>query len=72
MHIVHYNSEKYPDITAAMDKANGLAVLAILLEVGHKTGGAVCFLVFVFNIFSVIKSLVSFKVTFRPIPSARR
>uniref|UniRef100_A0A669P361 Carbonic anhydrase n=1 Tax=Phasianus colchicus TaxID=9054 RepID=A0A669P361_PHACC len=34
MHIVHYNSEKYPDITAAMDKANGLAVLAILLEIG--------------------------------------
>ncbi|OXB82043.1 UNVERIFIED_CONTAM: hypothetical protein H355_004126, partial [Colinus virginianus] len=38
MHIVHYNSEKYPDITAAMDKANGLAVLAVLLEVGHKIG----------------------------------
>uniref|UniRef100_A0A803XPR0 Carbonic anhydrase n=1 Tax=Meleagris gallopavo TaxID=9103 RepID=A0A803XPR0_MELGA len=34
MHIVHYNSEKYPDITTAMDKANGLAVLAILLEIG--------------------------------------
>uniref|UniRef100_A0A8C9FUI9 Carbonic anhydrase n=1 Tax=Pavo cristatus TaxID=9049 RepID=A0A8C9FUI9_PAVCR len=34
MHIVHYNSEKYPDIAAAMDKANGLAVLAILLEIG--------------------------------------
>lgn len=24
-----------------MDKANGLAVLAILLEVGHKAGGVV-------------------------------
>eukprot|EP00076_Gallus_gallus_P044152 XP_025009690.1 carbonic anhydrase 12 isoform X2 [Gallus gallus] len=34
VHIVHYNSEKYPDIAAAMDKANGLAVLAILLEIG--------------------------------------
>uniref|UniRef100_A0A8B9SCC3 Carbonic anhydrase n=1 Tax=Apteryx owenii TaxID=8824 RepID=A0A8B9SCC3_APTOW len=34
LHIVHYNSEKYPDITAAMDKADGLAVLAILLEIG--------------------------------------
>ncbi|XP_013227647.2 carbonic anhydrase 12 [Columba livia] len=34
MHIVHYNSEKYPDIAAAMDKADGLAVLAILLEIG--------------------------------------
>jgi len=41
VHIVHYNSEKYPDIAAAMDKANGLAVLAILLEVGHKAGGVV-------------------------------
>ncbi|KGL94684.1 Carbonic anhydrase 12, partial [Charadrius vociferus] len=34
LHIVHYNSEKYPDITAAMDKVDGLAVLAILLEIG--------------------------------------
>ncbi|NWH56958.1 CAH12 anhydrase, partial [Geococcyx californianus] len=34
LHIVHYNSEKYPDLTAAMDKADGLAVLAILLETG--------------------------------------
>ncbi|NXR15697.1 CAH12 anhydrase, partial [Semnornis frantzii] len=34
LHIVHYNSEKYPDITAAMDKAHGLAVLAVLLEIG--------------------------------------
>ncbi|NXS67222.1 CAH12 anhydrase, partial [Pandion haliaetus] len=37
LHIVHYNSEKYPDITAAMDKADGLAVLAVLLEVGCRT-----------------------------------
>ncbi|NXH12362.1 CAH12 anhydrase, partial [Bucco capensis] len=34
LHIVHYNSEKYPDIAAAVDKADGLAVLAILLEIG--------------------------------------
>uniref|UniRef100_A0A8C3PTX1 Carbonic anhydrase n=1 Tax=Calidris pygmaea TaxID=425635 RepID=A0A8C3PTX1_9CHAR len=34
LHIVHYNSEKYPDVTAAMDKSDGLAVLAILLEIG--------------------------------------
>uniref|UniRef100_A0A8B9GAM4 Carbonic anhydrase n=1 Tax=Amazona collaria TaxID=241587 RepID=A0A8B9GAM4_9PSIT len=34
LHIVHFNSEKYPDVTAAMDKADGLAVLAILLEIG--------------------------------------
>ncbi|KAF4793466.1 Carbonic anhydrase 12 [Turdus rufiventris] len=34
LHIVHYNSEKYPDIAAAMDKADGLAVLAVFLEIG--------------------------------------
>ncbi|XP_074901640.1 carbonic anhydrase 12 [Buteo buteo] len=34
LHVVHYNSEKYPDITAAMDKVDGLAVLAVLLEIG--------------------------------------
>ncbi|XP_017672424.1 PREDICTED: carbonic anhydrase 12 [Lepidothrix coronata] len=34
LHIVHYNSEKYPDVTAAMDKEDGLAVLAVLLEIG--------------------------------------
>ncbi|RLV94834.1 hypothetical protein DV515_00013012 [Chloebia gouldiae] len=34
LHIVHYNSAKYADITAAMDKADGLAVLAVLLEIG--------------------------------------
>lgn len=61
MHIVHYNSEKYPDIAAAMDKANGLAVLAILLEVGHKAGGVV--VVFFLNMLSIIQSLESFKVT---------
>ncbi|NXY63728.1 CAH12 anhydrase, partial [Callaeas wilsoni] len=33
LHIVHYNSEKYPDTTAAMDKADGLGVLAVILEV---------------------------------------
>uniref|UniRef100_A0A8C0GAQ6 Carbonic anhydrase n=1 Tax=Chelonoidis abingdonii TaxID=106734 RepID=A0A8C0GAQ6_CHEAB len=33
LHIVHYNSDKYPDVTAAIDKSDGLAVLAILIEV---------------------------------------
>uniref|UniRef100_A0A452IFV4 Carbonic anhydrase n=1 Tax=Gopherus agassizii TaxID=38772 RepID=A0A452IFV4_9SAUR len=34
LHIVHYNSDKYPDVTAAIDKSDGLAVLAILIEIG--------------------------------------
>ncbi|KAH0619795.1 hypothetical protein JD844_014058 [Phrynosoma platyrhinos] len=33
-HSVHYNSDKYPDLKAAMDKSDGLAVLAILIETG--------------------------------------
>lgn len=39
-----------------MDKANGLAVLAILLEVGHKAGGVVFFFKHAFNN-SVIREL---------------
>ncbi|XP_059496148.1 carbonic anhydrase 12 isoform X2 [Stegostoma tigrinum] len=34
LHIVHYNSEKYNDISIAQDKVDGLAVLGILIEVG--------------------------------------
>ncbi|XP_062819168.1 carbonic anhydrase 12 [Anolis carolinensis] len=34
LHIVHYNSDRYPDLQAAMDKSDGLAVLAVLLEIG--------------------------------------
>ncbi|XP_043536072.1 carbonic anhydrase 12 isoform X1 [Chiloscyllium plagiosum] len=34
LHIVHYNSEKYGDISTAQDKADGLAVLGILIEIG--------------------------------------
>lgn len=34
LHIVHYNSEKYENISMAMDKADGLAVIGILLEIG--------------------------------------
>ncbi|XP_069078115.1 carbonic anhydrase 12 isoform X1 [Pleurodeles waltl] len=34
LHIVHYNSDKYPDVATAMDKADGLAVLGILIELG--------------------------------------
>ncbi|XP_012712499.2 carbonic anhydrase 12 [Fundulus heteroclitus] len=34
MHVVHYNSEKYPNISMAVDKSDGLAVLGVLVEVG--------------------------------------
>ncbi|XP_067829344.1 carbonic anhydrase 12 [Heptranchias perlo] len=34
LHIVHYNSEKYKDISTAQDKVDGLAVLGILIEIG--------------------------------------
>uniref|UniRef100_A0A8D0HC27 Carbonic anhydrase n=1 Tax=Sphenodon punctatus TaxID=8508 RepID=A0A8D0HC27_SPHPU len=34
VHIVHYNSDKYPDIMTAVDKSDGLAVLAVLIEIG--------------------------------------
>ncbi|XP_066491610.1 carbonic anhydrase 12 [Tiliqua scincoides] len=34
LHIVHYNSDRYPDLNSAMDKPDGLAVLAILIEAG--------------------------------------
>ncbi|XP_077167314.1 carbonic anhydrase 6 isoform X2 [Paroedura picta] len=35
LHIVHYNSEKYPSFEEAKDKADGLAVLAFLYEGGN-------------------------------------
>nr|XP_014430804.1 carbonic anhydrase 12 isoform X2 [Pelodiscus sinensis] len=34
VHIVHYNSDKYSDVTEAIDKSDGLAVLAVLIEIG--------------------------------------
>ncbi|XP_075432330.1 carbonic anhydrase 12 isoform X2 [Ascaphus truei] len=34
VHIVHYNSDKYSNFPMAMEAADGLAVLGILLEVG--------------------------------------
>ncbi|KAL4641968.1 carbonic anhydrase 12 [Arapaima gigas] len=35
MHIVHFNSDKYANVSVAADKSDGLAVLAVLIEVGE-------------------------------------
>ncbi|XP_077372943.1 carbonic anhydrase 12 [Festucalex cinctus] len=34
LHIVHYNSEKYPNASMAFDKSDGLAVLGVFIEIG--------------------------------------
>ncbi|XP_039721303.1 carbonic anhydrase 12 isoform X2 [Pteropus medius] len=34
LHIVHYNSDLYPDASAASNESEGLAVLAVLIEMG--------------------------------------
>ncbi|XP_036049856.1 carbonic anhydrase 12 isoform X2 [Onychomys torridus] len=36
LHIVHYNSDLYPNFSAASDKSEGLAVLAVLIEIGSS------------------------------------
>lgn len=33
MHLVHFNSAKYPNISLAIDKSDGLAVLGVFIEV---------------------------------------
>ncbi|XP_026859084.2 carbonic anhydrase 12 [Electrophorus electricus] len=35
MHVVHFNSGKYPNISIAADKSDGLAVLGVFIEVGE-------------------------------------
>ncbi|XP_023666948.1 carbonic anhydrase 12 isoform X1 [Paramormyrops kingsleyae] len=35
MHVVHFNSDKYPNVSVAADRADGLAVLGVLIEVGR-------------------------------------
>ncbi|XP_053175339.1 carbonic anhydrase 12 [Scomber japonicus] len=35
LHIVHFNSDKYPNMSMAVDKSDGLAVLGVLIEVGE-------------------------------------
>ncbi|XP_056403136.1 carbonic anhydrase 14 [Hyla sarda] len=40
LHIVHYNSDMFPDINEAKSKPKGLAVLGILIETGSKDNAA--------------------------------
>ncbi|CAL8290560.1 unnamed protein product [Merluccius merluccius] len=40
LHLVHYNSELYPNISTAMTQDNGLAVLGILIETGQENNQA--------------------------------
>ncbi|KAK2834461.1 hypothetical protein Q7C36_015162 [Tachysurus vachellii] len=35
MHLVHFNSDKYPNISIALDKSDGLAVMGVFIEVGE-------------------------------------
>ncbi|KAM6968215.1 carbonic anhydrase 14 [Aplochiton taeniatus] len=37
LHVVHYNSELYSDMSVAMTQRDGLAVLGILIEAGEET-----------------------------------
>ncbi|XP_061674991.1 carbonic anhydrase 14 [Syngnathoides biaculeatus] len=37
LHVVHYNSELYPNVSAAMTQRDGLAVLGILIVTGEET-----------------------------------
>lgn len=39
LHVVHFNSNKYSNVSVAADKSDGLAVLAVLIEV---SGGGAC------------------------------
>ncbi|RVE62891.1 hypothetical protein OJAV_G00160090 [Oryzias javanicus] len=40
LHVVHYNSELYPNMSAAMTQKDGLAVLGILIVTGEETNPA--------------------------------
>ncbi|KAK2917822.1 carbonic anhydrase 12 isoform X1 [Channa argus] len=35
MHVVHFNSDKYHNMSVAVDKSDGLAVLGVLIEIGE-------------------------------------
>lgn len=41
LHVVHYNSELYPNMAAAMTQRDGLAVLATLIVVRKDAGGKI-------------------------------
>uniref|UniRef100_A0A8C4WSH6 carbonic anhydrase n=1 Tax=Gopherus evgoodei TaxID=1825980 RepID=A0A8C4WSH6_9SAUR len=51
LHIVHYNSESYANITEAKQQADGLAVLGIFIEVGDVANPAYD------NIFNQLKNI---------------
>ncbi|XP_030641417.1 carbonic anhydrase 14 [Chanos chanos] len=40
LHVVHYNSELYTNLSEAMTQKNGLAVLGVLIEIGEETNQA--------------------------------
>ncbi|XP_034410234.1 carbonic anhydrase 14 [Cyclopterus lumpus] len=40
LHVVHYNSELYPNMSTAMTQSDGLSVLGILIETGEETNPA--------------------------------
>ncbi|XP_044065111.1 carbonic anhydrase 14 isoform X2 [Siniperca chuatsi] len=40
LHVVHYNSELYPNMSTAMTQSDGLAVLGILIVTGEETNPA--------------------------------
>ncbi|XP_060614009.2 carbonic anhydrase 14 isoform X1 [Anolis sagrei] len=40
LHVVHFNSEKYPNVSAALRQPDGLAVLGVFLQVGGEENPA--------------------------------
>ncbi|KAK7891517.1 hypothetical protein WMY93_023480 [Mugilogobius chulae] len=46
MHVVHFNSEKYPNMSVAVDKSDGLAVLGVFIEIGEFSPAFETFLKF--------------------------
>ncbi|XP_051901613.1 carbonic anhydrase 14-like isoform X7 [Pristis pectinata] len=64
LHIVHYNTEKYRNMSEAMTKPDGLVVLGILLEVGNLKNPAYE------NILSHLESVTFAECPLDCIPSA--
>ncbi|MBN3307883.1 CAH14 anhydrase, partial [Amia calva] len=40
LHVVHYNSDLFPNVSAALSQQGGLAVLAVLIQTGEETNPA--------------------------------